>query len=1010
MVTIIVDDDMVVHQIAEPAWVQTLKTEMTNNVKSAQDAATISNKIAEEIKELVTTPLTFVETIPLIHMTETTVTIEPNKMYVWGEVSELAITLSQSTNPNAVSKYMFQFNSGNSATNLYAITGVKWVGGFTTIQYNKIYQAYILNGIGTMLIVDVPIPPITAKQWVEDINVGWNLANSLESTGSYVYTDAIGTDQEAIIYETMWGNPVTTKAMIDVVKAKGFNAVRIPITWAHHLNSSYQISSYWMDRVEEVVNYVLANNMKCIINTHHDHSNYGDGKNWLNCNPSTITTVSTNFTKVWTHIANRFKKYNNNLLIFEAFNELMTNARTWAPATTDEYKALNQLAQTFVDTVRATGGNNSKRILCINTYAAGLSNLEYFKMPTDIEAGYLLAQVHLYENRTNQEVENNLIKLDSYFGSKNIPVIIGECATPVSTNYDMRIMAAKNLVSRAKSHGYKCFVWDSISDYQLLDRTKLTWKYEELVNSYIAGTTSEPITDVYTNIYNYNAINSFTYGALDGKTGLPITFAHGGIYLKDKLQVDPEYQYTLNIKSNDNGFRVNTLFWWDKNENFIGCNYYSGEGVNLTTVKAPYNAKYLNFYIFNPWGTRTLAAFTTSLANGQLFVNVNEVQRNASTVQRLNLSVNLNDFSNWKSGDYDATCGRYVIDNSKISCIGLIECDSSTEYKVQISKDNIGMIIRELDNQGTMVYSHNYCSNGMYLPVSQNTKYLMLVLYNITDENKTFEYFQNEFNNGLKISLIKEVNPKLNTSGYFDINTIDFNNIANYKTGTYNTSNGVYSNLWYKYNQMCISHLIEIKPSTPYSLILSDVYALSVQEFNSSGKYNRNIGTMKNGGVFQSSSTAKYIAVALTFSDNSASRIFKDFFATFKDATFVFNMKICTSKVMTLKNTQGTVGNSISSTGIPYSIGDNNYCSFNSINVTTLTSKEVSLQSNTGGIYLFQYDVNGKCIVSPSKQIIGYETLVLNSNTTSIRFCCTWMNASSTVTFIYSANQEIVYV
>src|SRR5262245_35216863 len=58
----------------------------------------------------------------------------------------------------------------------------------------------------------------TAQQVASQINLGWNLGNTLE----------------AICSETAWGNPVTNQALINAVKAAGFNAIRIPVSWDCH--------------------------------------------------------------------------------------------------------------------------------------------------------------------------------------------------------------------------------------------------------------------------------------------------------------------------------------------------------------------------------------------------------------------------------------------------------------------------------------------------------------------------------------------------------------------------------------------------------------------------------------------------------------------------------------------------------------------------------------------------------------------------------------------------------
>ena len=65
----------------------------------------------------------------------------------------------------------------------------------------------------------------TAAQVVSDMTAGWNLGNSLDSYGQkadFPYTTS---------NETYWGNPKTTKALIDAVAAAGFNIIRIPVSW-----------------------------------------------------------------------------------------------------------------------------------------------------------------------------------------------------------------------------------------------------------------------------------------------------------------------------------------------------------------------------------------------------------------------------------------------------------------------------------------------------------------------------------------------------------------------------------------------------------------------------------------------------------------------------------------------------------------------------------------------------------------------------------------------------------
>ena len=83
---------------------------------------------------------------------------------------------------------------------------------------------------------------------MDDIEAGWNLGNTLDSHGA-------GNSNAA---ETYWGNPKTTQEMIDAVVAKGFNLIRVPVTWAEHVGPApeYTINPDWMNRVKEVVDWL----------------------------------------------------------------------------------------------------------------------------------------------------------------------------------------------------------------------------------------------------------------------------------------------------------------------------------------------------------------------------------------------------------------------------------------------------------------------------------------------------------------------------------------------------------------------------------------------------------------------------------------------------------------------------------------------------------------------------------------------------------------------------------
>ena len=85
---------------------------------------------------------------PIVQQTETTVEIVPNVLNLWGEVTELDITLAEGK-AGVVNEYMFQFTSGETATTLVLPADIKWVSA-PNIQANKTYQVSIINNLGVI--------------------------------------------------------------------------------------------------------------------------------------------------------------------------------------------------------------------------------------------------------------------------------------------------------------------------------------------------------------------------------------------------------------------------------------------------------------------------------------------------------------------------------------------------------------------------------------------------------------------------------------------------------------------------------------------------------------------------------------------------------------------------------------------------------------------------------------------------------------------------------------------
>ncbi|MDO5292494.1 MAG: glycoside hydrolase family 5 protein [bacterium] len=289
-------------------------------------------------------------------------------------------------------------------------------------------------------------------------------------------------------YETSWGNPITTKAMIDKVAEEGFQTVRVPVTYYDHMADDFTIDTAWLDRVEEVVKYVLDDRMYCIINIHHD---VGE-RSWLKADLSTVNTQKVQLAKVWKQISERFSEYDEHL-IFEGFNEILNSDKQWTNAGADSYKAVNILNQAFVDAVRATGGKNGSRYLMLNTYAAGGSEdiLDAFTIPKDTVNNRLLGSIHYYGELDKMETVFN--RLNKTFVSNGVPVVIGEFASYTDMDVQKSLSYVKEFLTTAKQNGYAVIWWDKglnndsekANTRTLLDRSKLEWYDQVLVDAII---------------------------------------------------------------------------------------------------------------------------------------------------------------------------------------------------------------------------------------------------------------------------------------------------------------------------------------------------------------------------------------------------------------------------------------------------------------------------------------------------------------------------------------------
>ena len=340
----------------------------------------------------------------------------------------------------------------------------------------------------------------TAKDVQAKMGMGFNIGNSMEVPNN----------------PTLWGNPFPTQALLDSVKAAGFNTVRIPCAWDSH-TSGGKVTETWLDSVKTVVDYAMRAGLYTILNIHHE----GEG-GWFQSNIGTSvnSNIDNKMKTYWTQIANKFKNYNERLL-FAGANEPGPNVNTW---TSQHVSTLMHYYQTFIDAVRATGGNNETRTLIIqglNTdIDKSVKSAPVSTFPKDKVEGRLMFEVHYYDpyqytlmtsqqdwgasepiqpqyyygdytkasepkrnagyNAWGGAVDSKLgsivhpqeqfAKMKTNYVDKGYPVIVGEFGanirTPELSGSDLnlhkqgRVQWHKDVVSAAKQYGLTPILWD----------------------------------------------------------------------------------------------------------------------------------------------------------------------------------------------------------------------------------------------------------------------------------------------------------------------------------------------------------------------------------------------------------------------------------------------------------------------------------------------------------------------------------------------------------------------
>jgi aryl-phospho-beta-D-glucosidase BglC (GH1 family) len=311
-----------------------------------------------------------------------------------------------------------------------------------------------------------------------------------------------------------------TNDLIKLVKQSGFNAIRLPCSWNQYADqTTAQISTSWLNRVKEVVQYCVNNDMYVILNIHWDGG-------WLenNCTQEKQEENNAKQKAFWEQIATQLRGFDEHLLFASANEPNVSDASQMA--------VLLSYHQTFINAVRSTGGKNAYRVLVVQGPNTDIetTNKLMNQLPSDKMPNRMMAEVHYYtpwnftgmtkdeswgnmfyywgkdyhsitdpaRNATwgeEAEVDRLFILMKNKFVDNGIPVIIGEFGAmrrdnltgdALTLHLASRAYYFKYVTKQANTNGFLPFFWDTGG---LFNRQTNTVLDQQSLDALIQGST-----------------------------------------------------------------------------------------------------------------------------------------------------------------------------------------------------------------------------------------------------------------------------------------------------------------------------------------------------------------------------------------------------------------------------------------------------------------------------------------------------------------------------------------
>ncbi|WP_339279619.1 cellulase family glycosylhydrolase [Paenibacillus sp. FSL W8-1187] len=345
-----------------------------------------------------------------------------------------------------------------------------------------------------------PEKEMAMDDYVKRMQPGWNLGNTFDAIGD----------------ETSWGNPRTTKDLVEAVAGQGYRSLRLPVTWFHRTGPGpeYRIDPAFLDRIQEVVDWSLGADLLVMLNLHHDSGE------WIKDMQSNPDEVKARYEALWRQIAERFRGYPEQLM-FESVNEPRFSD-DWNKDDPAYFAMLDELNVAFHEIVRGSGGGNSRRPLVLSSMTASASQArldELLRTMRKMEDERLIATIHYYgyypfsvnlggattfDERARRDLEETFDRVAATFSPAGIPVVLGEFGllgfdkSLDTVQQGEKLKYFEHLAYYAREKGFATMLWDNGQHFNRLTRS---WPDARLRETMVAGWTGRSSTTSPDTVY-----------------------------------------------------------------------------------------------------------------------------------------------------------------------------------------------------------------------------------------------------------------------------------------------------------------------------------------------------------------------------------------------------------------------------------------------------------------------------------------------------------------------------